>query len=92
MPLGVISYGELRRWRVYHRWHQGGFGQGASIFGVVFFGLGAYFAGHYVVTGRHHFAAQAGVLTPWNLSDGSACDCRESAEKTPDRASATFAR
>jgi hypothetical protein len=41
---------------VYARWHQGGFGLGASIFGVVFFGLVAYSAGHYVVTGRHRFA------------------------------------
>jgi hypothetical protein len=36
--------------------HQGGFGLGASIFGAVFFGLGAFFAGHYVATGRHYFA------------------------------------
>ena len=41
---------------VYARWHQGGFALGASIFGVVFFGLCAYSAGHHAVTGRHRFA------------------------------------
>ena len=41
---------------VYLRWDEGGLWLGASIFGVVFFGLIAYLTGHYAVTGRHHLA------------------------------------
>lgn len=40
----------------YHRWESGGFLLAVSIFGVIVFLLGAYFAAHYLATGRHHFA------------------------------------
>lgn len=39
----------------YHRWESGGVLLAASIFGVILFLLGTYFAAHYLATGRHHY-------------------------------------